>query len=164
MPYILSNLALPALTKTTSITNELATGTVVSLSDGGEAMWVKANSAISTNNAVVIAVDHTVNNLTTARATAASGVGIGIGFAQTSIASAWYGWVQLSGRPVVKLAANCADRVPLFTTATEGVLDDATVSGAMVLGVVSKTTISNATAITCMVSDRAHIYLYQNPA
>jgi hypothetical protein len=48
------------------------------------------------------------------------------------------------------LLANCDDNVPLYTTATPGALDDATVSGGLVGGVISTVTISNATAVTLL--------------
>jgi hypothetical protein len=164
MTYIVSNLALPAYNNTTTITNTLPTGTVAFLSDGGKAMWVQALSGVAQFCAVAIAVDHTAVSLSTGAVTEGTGVSRQIGFAQTSAASGTYCWVALSGRPKVKLASACADRVTLYTTATAGVLDDATVSNSFVLGVMSKTTISNATAITCIVSDGAQAAPYTNPA
>jgi hypothetical protein len=119
-------------------------GTVVNLSDGGQAIYVRATSEISTYAAVVIDASAGARMVTTTLAVANKR----IGFAQISIASAFYGWVQLGGAPKVNLAANCAPNVPLYTTATSGVLDDATVSAAMVAGCVAANTISNATAVT----------------
>jgi hypothetical protein len=132
-------------------------GTVVQLNDGGEAMFVEASaSALSTYNAVVINDRFRAANLTTTNAVTA---GKQVGFAQVSIATGYCGWVQLSGRPKVNLAASCDDFVPLYTTATIGVLDDATVSGTggAVMGVFSTVTISNATAVTCIVPTRAFV-------
>ena len=132
-------------------TQKIALGTVVDLNDGGQAMYVKSSlSACSTFAAVLIEKDFKVQMLTT---TNAGTVGKQVAFAQTSLATGNFGWVQLSGRPKVQLAANCDDFVPLYTTATIGVLDDATVSstGGLVVGIVSCTTISNATAVTCIV-------------
>ena len=73
-----------------------------------------------------------------------------VGFAQTSIASGSYGWVQTGGVPVVKLAASCLPNVPLYTTATAGTLDDAVVSGGLVAGIVATVSASGATAVTCV--------------
>jgi hypothetical protein len=73
--------------------------------------------------------------------------------AQVSIASGSFGWVQSGGVMRVNLAASCNPAVPLFTTATAGVLDDATVSGGgvgLVAGIVATATASGATAITCV--------------
>jgi hypothetical protein len=76
-----------------------------------------------------------------------------VGFAQTSIPSAYYGWLQISGAKVlVNLAANARPNVPLYTTATSGVLDDATVSGGLIIGAIATNTISNATAVTLLIA------------
>jgi hypothetical protein len=120
-----------------------AVGTTVNLSDGGQAVYVKALSEISQYAAVLI--DASAAQMATTTLAVATKR---IGFAQCSIASAYYGWVQTGGVPIVNLAANCAPSVPLYTTATSGVLDDATVSAGMVAGVTAKNTISNATAVT----------------
>ena len=129
-----------------------AVGTVTNLSDGGQAMYVKALSEISTYACVLIDASGTARMSTTALAVTLKRVG----FAQCSIASAWYGWVQLGGAPMVNLAANAAPNVPLYTTSTVGVLDDATVSAGMVAGVTAQNTISNATAVT-IVAGYPHI-------
>jgi len=121
-----------------------APGTVVNLSDGGQAMYVKALSEISQYACVLIDASSVAR-----MSTITLGVGLKrVGFAQCSIASAFYGWVQLGGAPLVNCAANCAPNVPLYLTSTVGVLDDATVSAAMVGGVTAQNTISNATAVT----------------
>jgi hypothetical protein len=123
------------------------------LSDGGEAMYVQASEAIGTYGAVTITASQTAALLTTTNSANSKRVG----FAQVSIASGYYGWVQLSGVMQVNLAANCDDNVPLYTTATGGVLDDATISGCLVIGCTSTRTISNATAVTCIAAGIAVI-------
>ena len=121
-------------------------GTIVNLNDGGQAMYVKAStSALSTYAAVSISKSGIATMLTTTNAATTSRVG----FAQTSIATSLYGWVQLGGKVRVNGAAQCAPAVPLFTTATAGVVDDATVTAGYIPGMVAATTISNATALTC---------------
>jgi hypothetical protein len=67
-----------------------------------------------------------------------------------SIASAEYGWVQLGGKPRVLVAANCQPSVPLFTTATAGVLDDATVTAGLIAGLVATTSTVTASNVTCI--------------
>jgi hypothetical protein len=121
-------------------------GTTVNLDDGGQAVYVRASSDVAVYSAVSVRVDNTVVPITTTNAANSKAVG----FAQTSIASAAYGWVQIGGKPVVKLAASCLPAVPLYTTATAGVLDDAVVSGGLVAGIVAVTTASGATALTCV--------------
>jgi len=127
-------------------------GTVVNLSDGGQAVYVCGLSEISQYACVIIDASAKAQMITTTRA-----VGMKrIGFAQCSIASGFYGWVQTGGAPLCNLAANCAPNVPLYTTATAGVLDDATVSAGMVAGTVAVNTISNATAVT-LVAGYPHV-------
>ena len=121
-------------------------GTTVNLDDGGQAVYVQASSDVAQYSAVSVRFDNTVVPITTTNS-ANSKV---VGFAQASIASAYYGWVQIGGKPVVKLAASCLPAVPLYTTATAGTLDDAPVSGGLVAGIVALTTASGATALTCV--------------
>lgn len=148
-----------------STTALLQVGTVVKTDDGGEAVYVQATSGVSTYNAVVINVDYTAQSLSAAEVTDGNATGSReVAWAQTSIASGSFGWVQKSGRPKGKLAANAADRVPLFATTTTGTLDDATVSAAFLAGVVSKTTIATATAVTLLVPNGALFMNWSNPA
>lgn len=121
-------------------------GTVVNLDDGGQAIYVQAASTCATYAAVAVQVDNTVVPLTTTNSAASKAVG----FAQVSIASAYYGWVQLGGKPRVSVATSCQPSVPLFTTATAGVLDDATVTGGLVAGIVATTSAASASAVTCI--------------
>lgn len=124
-------------------------GVTTRLNDGGYAMFVcSSTSACSTFAAVTVAENFKANMLTTGNARSS---GNQVGFAQTSMATGYCGWVQFGGRPKVNLAANCAPFVNLYTTGTAGVLDDATVSGSggMVMGVFADVSISNATAVTC---------------
>lgn len=150
--FIITPNILPALTDVSS-TAGCATGTRVNTSDGGAAVYVQALSEISTFAAVAIFANGTAQMLTTTNSATTKK----IGFAQTSIASGYYGWVQTAGTVKVNLAANCDDNVPLYTTATAGVLDDAVVSTGLVLGVTSTVTISNATAVTCIAAQGAMI-------
>lgn len=152
MPIIISSITTPALDDT-SPTAKIAKGTKVALSDGGEAVYVQALSEISTFAAVAIYADQTAQMLTTTLSATTKKVG----FAQTSIASGYYGWVQTSGIVKANLAANCAPNVPLYTTATSGVLDDAIVSTGLILGVTGTVSISNATAVTCIAATGAMV-------
>lgn len=148
MPFPISGVIGTKLDEATT-DRKFAVGTVVKLSDGGEAVYVSATSTISQFNAVVIDAANGAVPVTTTNSANSKKVG----FAQTSIASGWFGWVQTAGNVKVSLAANCDDNVPLYTTATAGVLDDAVVSGGLVLGVTSTVTISNATAVTCIAAN-----------
>ena len=130
----------------TDTTPSFGTGTVVNLSDGGQAVYVQAASTVSTYMAVSVRVDNTVVPLTTTNSAHSKA----IGFAQTSIASAYYGWVQLGGKPRVNVLIACQPNVPLFTTATAGSLDDATVTAGLVAGLVATTSAASASAPTCV--------------
>lgn len=143
--FSVSNTAGVTLTNVDS-TSQFTTGTVVNLSDGGQAVYVQALSEISTYAAVAVYDTQKAQMMTTTLAATCKRVG----FAQASIASGYYGWVQLGGKVLINLAANCAPNVPLYTTATAGVLDDAVVSGGAVFGLVATSSISNATAVTCI--------------
>jgi hypothetical protein len=134
----------------TQTTAQFGVGTVVNLDDGGQAMYVQAASDISQYAAVSVLSNDTAVPITTTNAANSKKVG----FAQTSIASAAYGWVQIGGVVRVNLLTGCLANVPLFTTATAGCLDDATVSGngiGLVVGVTNAgSTASGTTALTCI--------------
>jgi hypothetical protein len=136
-----------------SATPNWGVGTVLSLSDGGEAIYAKALSELSQFAYCMLYGDGTAQMATTTLATTAgtSSTKRG-GWCQQSIPSGYYGWIQMSGSPKGNLAANCDDQAPLYTTATAGVLDDATVSGGLIGGAISTVTISNATAVTLLVA------------
>lgn len=46
-----------------------------------------------------------------------------------NIASGEYGWVVVAGRPLALVGASCTPSLPIYTTDTAGVVDDATASG-----------------------------------
>ena len=141
-------------------TAQFAVGTVVNGTGGSLFQYVNTLSAISTYNAVGIDVNGNASNLTTTNAAEVKMVGV----AQISIAVSCYGWVQRMGVLTVNVAAQCQDFVPLFTTATPGVLDDITVSEALVLGMNIYTSSSNATAATGIAASPLQIFPFANPA
>jgi len=143
-----SNLIGVALTNTDS-TAAFTTGTTVNLDDGGQAIYVQAASDTSQYAAVAILANNTCVPLTTTNAATSKRFAV----AQTSIASGYYGWVQSGGVVRINLAISCNPSVPLFTTGTGGVLDDATVSGGgvgLVAGLVATATATVATSVTCV--------------
>jgi hypothetical protein len=76
-----------------------------------------------------------------------------VGFAQTAIASSYYGWVGLNGMLQVNLLVGCNPKVPLYTTSTAGSLDDTTVSAGFIQGIVANTSATSASAPFCMVNN-----------
>ena len=143
-----------------STTAQFAKGTQVLGTDGSLFEYVNTLSAISTYNAVCIDVDENASNLETTNAALCYRVGV----AQISIAVSCYGWVQRAGKMIVNVATLCQDFVPLFPTSTPGVLDDATISAMMVLGLNLVTSTTTASAITALGAAPLQILFYQNPA
>jgi len=159
MPVITTPIVTGSLT---SYTDNAITqvGTTVTATDGAIFEYILALSALSEFNAVGIDADGRASNLTTTLAATVRRVGV----AQISIAVSTYGWVQRSGQMRVNVAQACQDFVPLFTTATPGVLDDATISEALVLGVNLVTSTTTASAMTAIGAAPLQIFPYANPA
>lgn len=99
---------------------------------GNEYMFVKAAATIAQYACVHISAGgggaggavYLANEITAAFAILPGN----IGFAQLALAADEYGWVLTRGAGRVKVAASCVEDVPLYTTDTAGVLDDATAS------------------------------------
>lgn len=114
----------------------------------GEWVFVKAASAITQYDFVVIASDNTVASLTTTNATSAS---LQIGVAQVALAANEYGWVWIGGpmgggtgkgikgRCLTLYAANAN----LYTTATAGCADDTATT--LIKNVVGLATVGGST-------------------
>lgn len=164
MPYVVDGKIGVNLELTTSVA-QYALGTMVSTNDGGSYQYVQANETISQYAAVAIYGTQKVRMIETSIVTAAGELQARVvGFAQVSMVSGYYGWVARQGVVTVNVADDCAAGAMLFTTTTAGVLDDATVSAALVLGVQLTTTSSLATAMTAMAGLPAVVFTYQNPA
>lgn len=150
------------LTKTTTVA-QYAAGTVVHTTDGGMYEYCRARSEVSQYAAVAIFEGNSIR-MTETSIVQDAGFAKKVGFAQVSIASGYYGWVARMGKVVCNLSDDCADNVPLFTTATAGYLDDATISNCLVLGVYLPVTASIATALTVLANLPASVTPYTNPA
>jgi len=118
----------------------------------GRAVYAKANASTGVGSFVQIApasaaasVSVVATLVSTGNLNSAPGA---FAFSQSSIAAASYGWFYTEGRRAVKVkvAAGCAPLVPLYTTGTAGVLDDATVSTGRIQGVRILTSASAASA------------------
>lgn len=141
-------------------TAQFAVGTQVLGTDGSLFQYVNTLSAVAAYNAVCIDDAGNASNLTTTNAASYKMVGV----AQISIAVSSYGWVQRSGKLQVNVAANCNDFVALFTTATPGVLDDATVSECLVLGLNTYSSTVTASAVSALGAAPLQIFPFANPA
>lgn len=123
----------------------------------GKAVLVRAASGISQYDAVVYGPASAAASASV-DAFPASTTNLGgrsLGVALTSIASGSYGWVhteiEKEGRVNVNTAAE--PNVPLYTTGTGGVLDDATVTAGQVLGIFVLTSAASASAPPCIVKN-----------
>lgn len=165
MPAVIPGIVTQSLT-VASDTQKHPLNTVVFGDDGAMYQYIQASEALSTYGAVAIYGNGTGRLLDTSIA-GATGVlqARSVGWAQTSIASAYYGWMARMGNKLtINVADDCAAGVRLFTTATGGVLDDATISEGLVVGVQLTTTSSLATAMTACAATPAFIGMYTNPA
>jgi len=141
-------------------TADFALGTQVQASDGSLFEYIQAASALSGFNAVAIDADGVASNVTTTLAATQKKIGV----VQISIAVSCYGWAQRNGKMGVNVAANCNDFVPLFTTATPGVLDDATISECLVLGLNTYSSTVTASNVTALGAAPLQIFPFANPA
>ena len=126
-------------------------GSRVNTSNNGVYIFVRAESTINAYDAVIMstyadsASTTPVMRAVPVTTTNAAALGYNmVGFAQTAIASSYYGWVGLNG---------CNPKVPLYTTATAGSLDDTTVSAGFIQGIVANTSATSASAPYCMVNN-----------
>ena len=106
-----------------------------------EYLFCKGVASTVRGSAVTIDEDYATALLTTTL----GAVPRRIGFACAATVASKWGWYQIRGVDVpMSLAASCAKDVALYTTATGGVLDDATASVHKVLGVVADTAVTSA--------------------
>lgn len=105
--------------------------------------YVKASAAIAQYEYVKVSTDsnYTISSMTTT--TNPSTEPASVGCAQTAFASGDYGYVfRGHGYHIGKFAASCVQNVKIYTTATNGVVDDAATT--LVAGLKLITTITGA--------------------
>lgn len=117
----------------------------------GRAIYAKAASNTVPGHLVKVAPSSataTLSAVATLQSTALLNTAGVWAVAQASISSGNYGWFYTEGRRdcVVKVAAACQPNVPLYTTATAGVVDDATVSTAGLMNIRILTSASAASS------------------
>jgi len=135
-------------------------GTRVNTSNNGVYIFARAESDIAAYDAVIMSTFGDSASATpvlravpvTTTNAAALGYNM-VGFAQTAITSSYYGWIGLNGVLKVNLLISCQPKVPLYTTATAGKLDDATVSSGYIQGIVANTSATSASAPFCVVNN-----------
>jgi hypothetical protein len=77
-------------------------------------------------------VHYNADDWSTVRAVA-NGIGP-IAIAMAAVVASKYGWFQISGKGVAKVAALFADNANCYLTATDGTIDDAVVAGDYIFG------------------------------
>ena len=108
-------------------TAQFALGTICQGSDGTEWVYVQAGAALVLGDCVGITEDFVATGLTLTTANDSDR----LGFAQVAFSSNQYGWVALRGSNIkCRVKAACAADAQLWTTASAGVLDDATAANA----------------------------------
>jgi hypothetical protein len=107
---------------------KFALGTRAQGNNGTVWMYCQASTTLTQYDCSVIDSSFKANPITTALTTE----GASIGFPQVAVPITEYFWAALEGRTVnIRVASSCAANVPLYTTATAGVLDDAVANNLM---------------------------------
>ena len=135
-------------------------GETVMTSNNGRYIFARAESTIAQFDAVVFSTfsdsASTTPILRAVPITTTNAAALGfsmVGVAQTAITSAYYGWIGLNGSLRTNLLISCNPKVPLYTTATAGSLDDTTVSSGYIQGIVANTSATSASAPFCIVNN-----------
>jgi hypothetical protein len=93
----------------------------------GEFMYVKGVASGATGSLVGIDADDYATVLAVA-----NGIYPIVGAMVSALVASTYGWVQISGKAVVKVLASFADNSNVYLTSTAGSVDDAAVAGDLV--------------------------------
>ena len=127
----------------TGTTSEYLLGTRYLDDSANEWLYVQAGVGGSTLNYAAF-VDEAYSSvmITTTNGTYGGLVGV----PAVTIAASSYGWVQVFGNTTVQAAATVSADVQLSTTATDGVLDDATTGGVKAVGGIKLNTANTGVA------------------
>lgn len=113
--------------------------------DGKEYVYVQANGAI-TGAGYVVVIDETYQAAMLSTSNDARGDLVGV--APVAFADDDYGWIQVKGPCVIRVAASAAANARLNTTATAGQIDDDGTSTAFSLEGIYLTTANGGAAAT----------------
>lgn len=120
---------------------------------GRKWQYVKGGATIAQNEYVKISTDgnYTITSLTTTTNPSTEPAQVGCVQVSGGFTSSLYGWVFRGyGAHTGKFAANCVQDVKIYTTATAGVVDDA--STTLISGLKLITTITTATSAAAWAS------------
>lgn len=142
---------IPQLPADTSSTKKMPLGQTFQAVDPtfgvSEFIYVQASNSIAQYDAVAVKAGYKIAPLTITNGKTA----IEVGFSQVAIGTKGdYASVIQGGRPLVRCANGTQPNVPLFATATGGVLDDVS-SSVVIQGVMTETQVTNsAGTATCV--------------
>lgn len=77
-----------------------------------------------------------------------------VAVALAAVVASSYGWYQVEGSATVNVSAAVADNAKLFLTATAGNLDDTSVAGDQVIGMIARSAAGGAGTITAQLFSR----------
>lgn len=118
--------------------------------NGIQYVYVLAATVINVNEVVCIDQGFNASEATTALASTGE---YRPGFAQVAIPSGSYGWVALNGSGIlVSMAASCTKDLPLYTSATAGVMAVTSSSQTLLAGVYALTTTTTAASVAVVAS------------
>lgn len=118
-----------------------------------EYIYVKAAAAITQYAACTIDESYNATMVTDTLSAPGAGQGKLVCVPQIAMTSGYYGWALVLGTGKVLGAASCVKFTQLTTSATSGVLDDATTSGLEVVeGLTLSETLTGAAAAACVLS------------
>lgn len=129
--------------------------------NGTQYQYVKASAALTVNETYIIPYTYTIASGNKLDQTTDDAAPVAVGVVQHSsfTTSGQYGWIFVGpGVGSVKVLANCAADVPVYSTATAGALDDASASAKLVAGL--KLTAANGgstAAVACYATSKLHI-------
>lgn len=113
-----------------------------------EFVYVQASNSVAQYDAVAIKAGYKIAPLTITNAKTA----VEIGFTQVAVGTKGdYFWAQKDGRPIVRCALATQPDVPLYASATGGVLTSVSTSAA-IQGVVAVTQVTNSAGPTTCVA------------
>ena len=110
-------------------------GTLAFDDDSNGYLFCRASGAISAGDVVVIDEDGQAARLSTAN----DDFGDRLGVAAASLVDSQSGWMQVFGAAEVNVEADCAAHCQLYSTATDGRLDDTDTDAAEIVGIVLTT-------------------------
>lgn len=133
----------------------VAPGTIVHTTNNGRYMFARCESDCNPRDFVAFgfygdsASSTPIPRFVPITTTNIAALGFGtVGCVQNSVASSYYTWVCLNSNGGIRgnVLIACEGKVPLYTTATAGKLDDTTVSAGLVIGCVIGTSATSASA------------------